>query len=247
MNRKPAASERVVMRSAWHHLLFLHWEMEPGILQEKLPAGLQIDTFEDRAFVGLVPFTMTAVRPHGLPHLPPLRRWHEDFHEINVRTYVRHEKHGPGVWFFSLDAASAPAVVTARNWFKLPYFYARMSLLIRREMGNETMRYASRRQWPQPLPAACDIEYSPQGETSAAQPGTLEYFLIERYLLYSFWRGQLFVGRVRHKPYPIQSAQLHSVRENLITAAGITRPNAPPLAHYSRGVKVDIGKLRRAN
>ncbi len=233
--------ERVVMRSAWHHLLFLHWEIEPALLQEKLPPGLQLDTFKNRAYIGLVPFTMTAVRPHGLPHLPPLRRWHEDFHEINVRTYVRHEKYGPGVWFFSLDAASAPAVLVARHWFKLPYFYARMSL----QKKINKIRYTSQRNWPQPTPAGCEIEYQIEGKAAPAAPGTLDYFLVERYLLYSYSRSQLFVGRVRHKPYQIQPTKLLSINENLIGAAGISRPNTAPLIHYARGVKVDIFKLQR--
>lgn len=237
--RKPSP---IVMRSAWHHLLFLHWEVEPEILQKKLPPGLQLDTYQNRAFIGLVPFTMTRVRPHGLPHLPPLRNWHEDFHEINVRTYVRHEKYGPGVWFFSLDAASAPAVVVARNWFKLPYFYALMSL----QRNRNRIFYASQRRWPQPLPATCQIEYEIEGEATPAIPQTIEHFLVERYLLYSFARGQLFVGRVRHKPYQIQSARVLYCHENLLEAAGIARPHIAPLAHYAKNVSVDIFQLRRA-
>lgn len=233
--------ENLAMRSAWHHLLFLHWEVEPTLLQQSLPPGLQLDTFQNRAFIGLVPFTMTAVRPHGLPHFPPLRRWHEDFHEINVRTYVRHEKYGPGVWFFSLDAASAPAVLVARHWFKLPYFYAKMSLRFERNL----IHYKSQRRWPAPVPASCEIEYTASGAAAPAASGTLDYFLIERYLLYSFWRGRLFVGRVRHKPYQVQSAQILSLEENLISKAGFSLPTQAPLVHYARGVKVDIFKLRR--
>ena len=242
MNKSvPHKHERVVMRSAWHHLLFLHWEIEAEILQRKLPPGLQLDTFQNRAFIGLVPFTMTAVRPHGLPHLPPLQRFHEDFHEINVRTYVTHEKYGPGVWFFSLDAASAPAVLAARSWFKLPYFYARMKL----QKRGKCISYTSARRWPQPLPAECEIEYEIHGQAAPAAKGTLDYFLIERYLLYSYAQNRLFVGRVHHKPYQIQAAQVNLLEENLISAAGISRPETAPIIHYARGVKVDIFKLRR--
>ena len=236
---------KVVMRSAWHHLLFLHWEIEAAQLEKQLPPGLQLDTFGGRAFIGLVPFSMTAVRPHGLPHFPPLRRWHEDFHETNVRTYVRHEKHGPGVWFFSLDAASVPAVLTARNWFKLPYFYARMKMQRQQANGQNSIHYTSQRRWPEPVPAECEIEYQVQGEAAPTMPDTIEHFLIERYLLYSFWRNHLFVGRVRHKPYQVQGAQLLSLRENLISAAGISRSDTAPLIHYARGVRVDIFKLQR--
>jgi uncharacterized protein len=235
-------SQRVVMRPAWHDLLFLHWETDADALARLLPPGLQLDTFEGRAYVGLVPFTMTGVRPRGLPHLPPLRGVWEDFHETNVRTYVRHP-HGRGVWFFSLDAASAPAVVAARGWYKLPYFYAHMKL----QKQGDVLRYGSRRLWPSPTPAECQISVVPQGEIAPAVPGTLEYFLVERYLLYSFSRGQLFAGRVHHKPYQIQSAQVLSLQENLIAAANIVRPDTPPLAHFSRGVRVDILGLHRVD
>lgn len=236
---------RVVMRPAWHHLLFLHWEIEADSLRRLLPPGLELDLFEDRAFIGLVPFTMTGVRPRGLPHFPPLRCLHEDFHETNVRTYVRHEKFGPGVWFFSLDAASALAVCAARAWYKLPYFFARMRLETHREKGRSLIHCASQRRWPAPVPATCDVTYTPTGTTTPAAPGTLEHFLVERYLLYSFARGQLFAGRVRHKPYPLQGAEVLSLEENLVAAAGVKRPDTSPLAHYASGVRVDIFPLRR--
>lgn len=237
--------QRIAMRPAWHHLLFLHWEVDAAALQSKLPASLELDTFEGRAYLGLVPFTMTGLRPRGLPHLPPLRRWHEDFHETNLRTYVRHEKYGPGVWFFSLDAASAPAVVVARHWFKLPYFYAHMSLQTRCKNGQHILQYASQRRWPQPLPANCKVEAVVTSEAKAAQPNTLEHFLVERYLLYSYSHGQLFAGRVRHKPYPLQTAQVLSLNETLTGAAGFKCSVEPPLAHYARRVQVDIFGLQR--
>ncbi len=234
------AGRRVVMRPAWHHLLFLHWETQAEALQQLLPAGLEVDLFDGRAYVGLVPFTMRHLRPRGLPHLPHLSHGHENFHEVNVRTYVRHPHYGPGVWFFSLDAASSLAVCAARLWYKLPYFYASMSLNSRRTAQSTIYDYHSQRCWPRPVPAACNISYAPTGTPTQATPGTLEYFLVERYLLYSYSRGHLFAGRVRHKPYPLQEANVFSFEENLIRASNIQRPDSMPLAHYAGSVQVDI-------
>ena len=155
---------RVEMRPGWHHLLFLHWAVEPDALRFLLPPGLELDLFEDKAYVGLVPFAMTRVRPRRAPHFGPLRRAFEDFLEVNVRTYVHVAGRDPGVWFWSLDAANLPAVCAARAWFKLPYFWARMSS----QQRGATITYASRRLWPGPKPASCALSYTPCGEPTPA-------------------------------------------------------------------------------
>src|SRR5215470_10299103 len=112
------------MRQNWRELLFLHWEIRPDRVRRLVPPQLDLDLFEGTAYVGLVPFTMTGVRPVGLLPVPRLSR----FHETNVRTYVHRAGRDPGVWFFSLDAANRLAVLGARIGFHLPYYHARMIL-----------------------------------------------------------------------------------------------------------------------
>jgi uncharacterized protein YqjF (DUF2071 family) len=176
-------------------------------------------------------------RPAFLPDIR-LRHLTDDFAEINVRTYVRHRGGNPGVWFFSLDAASLPAVIAARLWFKLPYFWARMHT-------DVSGRYYSRRLWPSPKPAKCRLKYLVSEESRVAAPGSLEEFLVERYLLYSRRGQQMFAGRVAHEPYRIHEAQVLALEEDLIDAAGVQVLGAPPLAHYSRGVDVSVLPLER--
>lgn len=237
----------------WAHLLFLHWELPAEELRGLLPPGLELDTFEGRAFVGLVPFTMTGVRPRLCPPVPGLSA----FHEVNVRTYVHYAGHDPGVWFFSLDAANRLAVRLARWSFRLPYHHARMSLIAEgwaagdpdadesRDGPAPIIHYTSDRLWPGPMPAACTLSYRPAGEVAAATSGTLEHFLVERYILYAYAKGVLYRGRIHHRPYPLQPAAVPVLRENLVAAAGLARPTAQPLAHYAREVRVEVFPLRR--
>ena len=230
------------MRPNWRELLFLHWDFAPATVQSLLPEGLQVDTFEGRAYVGLVPFRMEQVRPNWVPNLGRLGRFYDTFAELNVRTYV--VKDGVlGVWFFSLDAASVLATIAARAWFQLPYFKARMSSHV--GQGGAT-RYWSKRLWPAPLPAICSATYRANGEVFHAQPGTLEDFLVERYVLYSRRRGCLYRGRVHHAPYPLQRAELLHLRESCLQAAGFTRPQNAPHLVYSAGVDVEVWALEKA-
>lgn len=226
------------MYQRWRHLSFLHWEVEAEALARLLPAGLTLDTWEGRAYVGLVPFTMRGVRPVWLPPFPPV----SNFHETNVRTYVHHEGREPGVWFFSLEAASSVAVRLARAWYKLPYFRATMEL----KQEGEAWVYHSERRWPQPVPARCAVRCVPRGPAAASEPGTLQHFLVERYNLYTVAEGGLYRGRVHHPPYAVQAAEVEAVDESLLAAAGIRRPaGLPSLAHFSAGVDVDVFGLER--
>jgi uncharacterized protein YqjF (DUF2071 family) len=242
-SRRPR--EWALMRQKWRDLLFLHWAVHPQAIRPLVPPQLDLDLFEGRAYIGLVPFTMTGVRPVGLPPVWGL----SSFHETNLRTYVRLGNRDPGVWFFNLEAANSVAVRVARALFHLPYHRARMFLEREREGHQDAARsgtivYAGVRLWPGPLPASYTIRATPSGESCAAQPGTLDHFLIERYILYATGNNELFQGRVFHSPYSIQSVTLHSFDENFLASWHLERSDAPPLSHFSKGVDVEIFRIR---
>lgn len=222
------------MRQSWRELLFLHARVDPALLRPHLPPGLTVDTYEGAAYLGVVPFTMCGVRPVWSPPVPGL----SDFHECNVRTYVHRNGREPGVWFFSLDAANPIAVALARGLWKLPYFWAEMSL--RRE--GDRVRYETRRRSGG---AALSVAYTVEGTPAPAEPGTLEHFLAERYLLYAGDDRRLHAGRVWHTPYPLQRARVDALSQSLTDAAGVS-VDAFPLAHYAVGVDVDVFALRDA-
>jgi len=232
--------QQVLLHQNWHHLLFLHWEIPPQELQALLPPRLTLDTFEGKAYIGLVPFTMTGVRPILTPPLP----WISAFHEVNVRTYVHLDGRDPGVWFFSLDASSKIAVLAARAMYHLAYFDADIDLRV----GEDAIAFDSRRTDDRGTkPANVHVRYrAGEGPAQPASPRTLEHFLIERYTLYAQDDDrQLYRARVHHQAYPVQRAEVLALDETLVWAAGVKRAENVHLRHYAREVNVKIYGLAR--
>ncbi len=129
------------MRMTWSQLLFAHWPVDPSIVASLLPAGLQLDTFGGKAWMGLVPFLMSDLAPRCCPAVPRLSR----FLELNVRTYVTHEDK-PGVWFFSLDAANRIAVRAAGHSFICPTWTQRCRCIATIQLDHLSQSaYTSRR------------------------------------------------------------------------------------------------------
>jgi uncharacterized protein YqjF (DUF2071 family) len=237
------AAERAIGYQRWSDLLFVHWRLPADVVAAGVPRQLSVDTWEGDAWVGLVLFQMSGVRPWWACPVP----WLSSFPETNLRTYVRFRGGDPGVWFFSLEAGNPIAVWIARRWWSLNYFWAQMQI----EQRATSIRYASRRRGSD---SAIGTRVAAEIETDAVPPatfraatGTLEHFLIERYLLYTLSSdGSLLEGRVRHTPYPLCKARLVQCEENLVAAAGLPAPTTPPChVIYSPGVSVDILPLRR--
>ena len=214
----------------WRSLLFLHWPVPIEVLRPLVPACLEIDLYADVAYVGLTPFAVKAARPLGAPKALGLR-----FLETNVRTYVHVDGRDPGVYFFSLDAASLIGVVGARLSLGLPYFLARM----RARRRGATVEYAARRLANRRPRLA--VRYEIGEPLGPSRPGSLQHFLLERYLLHLERWGKLWTVQVHHAPYPVQRARVLDIHDQLITADGLPEPaGLPPLVHYSPGVDVEI-------
>jgi uncharacterized protein YqjF (DUF2071 family) len=232
------------MYQRWRDLTFLHFSTEPEEIQALLPDGLMVDTFpnergEEMAWVGLVPFRMEGVRHRRSPEIPGCHA----FPETNVRTYVHRDGKSPGVWFFSLDASNATACLVARRTFNLPYFPARMSV----QRSESAACYKSSR-WRKPGAAAdrtVALQVAMELGTKLAlpSPGTLAFFLVERYLLYAEKLGRLYTGQVNHVPYPVREAQIVQAEENLVAAAGIHHREWEHVL-FSEGVDVEVFGIR---
>ena len=228
---------RPVMRQRWSKLAFLHWRADPALLQSRLPAGLHLDLHEGDAWLGIVPFFMERIRPAGLPPLP----WLSWFLELNVRTYVHDDEGNPGVWFFSLDCNQPVAVGIARRFFHLPYQHARMTA----RTLDGGIHYECRRSGGD---ATAGYHYSPAGPPGFAAPGSLEFFLAERYLLFSASPdGRIHRGRVHHAPYPLSPARVTEMSDLPALWDGLRIPStAPESALWVDHVDVDVFPLRPA-
>ncbi|HKR00571.1 MAG TPA: DUF2071 domain-containing protein [Pyrinomonadaceae bacterium] len=226
-----------IMHQDWGKLLFMHWRMDEAKLRPLIPERLTIDTFDGSAWVGVTPFTMWDIRalPPFLPPVPGL----SSMHELNVRTYV-HLDGVPGVWFFSLDANSSVAVLAARTVFHLPYFNAEMEL----EQEGQRIVYSSKRTERDAAPAKFDATWE-IGETLAySHPGSLEFFLTERYLLYAAHKQKLYSARIFHEPWPLRKATLSSLDSTMIESHGLPAPKDEPLLHYAEEISVDIWPIK---
>lgn len=206
-----------VMHQRWEQLLFLHWRWDPADIQRTLPPGLTVDTFDGAAWLAIVPFFMRGIRPRFLPAVPGI----SNFLELNVRTYVRDEQGRHGVWFYSLDCNQALAVWTARTFFHLPYQHARMSS----SQGAQGVGYSCRRRG---AGSSDTFSYRLAEAAGHARPGTLEFFLLERYLLFTSTPRGLLCGQVHHVPYPMADVTLESWEATPLIQAGFAHPQRPP-------------------
>ncbi len=226
-----------VMYQRWHDLLFAHWAMPPEKVRTLVPPELELDLFQGNAWVGVIPFWMSHVHFRGLPPVPTASR----FPELNVRTYVRgpksrraNEPVKPGVYFFSLDAASVLAVLGARAGAGLPYFWAEMQA----KVSDDEVRYRSTRR-QSPRPAELAVSYGPTGPV-APQKASIETFLTERYCLYVVRSGRVHRLEIHHLPWPLQPAQADFETNTMAQRAGIELPPAQPLLQFAKLLEVFV-------
>ncbi|HEU5234934.1 MAG TPA: DUF2071 domain-containing protein [Terriglobales bacterium] len=221
-----------VMVQRWHDLLFAHWPVPPEKIRPLVPRELELDTFEDKAWVGVIPFWMSGVRFRGIPSIPTA----STFPELNVRTYVcaPQQPNKPGVYFFSLDAASVLAVLGARAGAGLPYFWAEMKA----ESAGDEIRYRSiRRQSPR----GADLlaRYRPTGPACTTKTA-VENFVTERYCLYVVRSGVVHRIQIHHLPWPLQPAEAEFEKNTMAAAHGIQLPPAKPILQFSKFLEVYI-------
>lgn len=290
-------SEPAIVEMRWEDLLFAHWDIDPAVVTRTLPDGLRLDTFDDRAYLGIFPFVMPKIGPRFSPV-------GLSFPELNLRTYVVGADGTPAIYFYNLDAASRLGVALGRRAFRLPYYRAEMSVDRerttgrtrptarranggresgggrgssgsresrgsrepgggresrdsrgssgdQRTVGGRAVRFRSRRVHPGAPPARFDASYVPSGEPFETEPGTLPFFLSERYRFYTEWgpdatgEGDVYYADIEHDPWTLVPAEADIHENTLFGAAGFSHPGGAPLCHYARERDVRGGRLHR--
>jgi uncharacterized protein len=222
-----------IMEQGWYDLLFAHWEVPFETLRSLVPRILELDTYSGRPWVSVAAFLLK-MRPRGLSAM--CSNW--SFPELNFRTYVLHNGK-PGVYFFSLDAASLPAVLGANMFYRLPYFHARMTIV----RDGPAIRFRGAR-----IRSGATFSASYQATTAEFQaaPGTLSHWLTERYCLYSVDTQRVYVGEVHHAPWLLQNAHVEIAENTLAEARGISVNDKPDLVQFAAAQEVLIWPLRPA-
>jgi uncharacterized protein YqjF (DUF2071 family) len=226
-------AERDLLSMRWRDALFAHWDVEPSVVDAHLPPSVDVATHDGRAWLGIVPFEMTDIRPRCAPV-------GLSFGEINLRTYVEHDGR-KGVYFFNLDADDPVGVPLARWLFHLPYYRATVDVT-RRE---DAVRFTSHRTHRGAPPAHFDATYRPTGEVFEPESGSLAAFLVENYSFFTGTDGALYRGDIRHDPWPLQEGEVTIHSSTLFEANGFERPEESPLVYYSAGCPVTAGAIRR--
>ncbi len=228
----PSWDSRTVLRQRWGDLAYFHWPYEASAVQQLLPAGVRVDTFDGAAWVGLIPFEMRDVQ---FGRTPPMRRL-GTFIEVNVRTYVIDALGRRGVWFFSLDVPRSAAVAVARLVFGLPYCWAHAE----HSVDGDRHRYQTARRWPAREQAVADIRFRVAGRLADSETSALDHFLYARWGMVAERRRQLSFGRVNHPRWPLHQVDGVEIDQTLIEAVGLPTPAGAPRAHFSPGVDVKI-------
>lgn len=234
---RPLPTGRWAMTQRWNDLLFAHWPVPASSIAALLPEGLQVDTFDGSAWLGVVPFWMDRIKVRGAPPIPGA----SSYPELNLRTFVRDQRtRTPGTYSLSLDTSSLLAVGMGRLFHHLPYHWSEMRL---EQRTDREFAFCSRRRFADE-PVLFQARYRGLGPTrklAESRCGTIEYFLMERNCLFSCNRsGQLLRANLHHIAWPLEEAEAVIERNDLAAEIGIQLPKQDPVLHYMRRLAVYI-------
>jgi uncharacterized protein YqjF (DUF2071 family) len=214
-----------VASQRWRWVSFVHWRVPSEAVAPLLPAGTRPDEIDGTSWVGLIAFHISE-----FTFRPGIRLAYAGrFPEINVRLYTIDAAGRRGVVFLSMEASRLLAVLGARVSLQLPYVWASMRVRV-----DEMVEYSSRRLGPRHPHTHLSVR--PLPERVVDDP--IADFLTARWGLHGRSWGRTRFVRNEHEPWPLQRAELVSLDDHLIAAAGLPgiADRAPDSVLYASGV-----------
>lgn len=217
----PLPDKKWLMTQTWENLLFCHWPVEYDVIRQHVPAELELDTYEGRCWIGIIPFQVNKMRLRKMPPVPYLRT----YLELNVRTYVSY-KGVPGVYFFTLDADKSLAVLGGKVGALLPYREAKIKMTKKRGF----VHFESDACGPDWMKGKLKLHYQPVSRAYSPSADSLEYWLFERYCFFTIGKKNIYRGDIHHTRWKIEQANvlMEEVPSYLNDIA-----THPPVCHYS--------------
>lgn len=222
-----------LFRQTWSDLLFMHLPVDSKELIHFIPKGLELDTYEGQAWITIIPFKVTNMQLGKVP-LPSCIH---SFLEINVRTYVK-RNHLSGVYFFSLDASNLVVVLGARI-VTLPYYKAQMSLKKKKGINE----FDSKRKWGDYT--VFKAKYKPLYSSFLPQEDSLNYWLLERYYLWTYHNKCLYQGTIQHKPWKIQDVDVLLDKQSMLSEFQENMINGSALYSYAAFKNVLLSSIKK--
>ena len=221
---------RPMLVADWTDAVFVHFALDPSVLQPHVP--FELDLHEGKAYVSLVAFTQQRLRPRVGGRLSAaLSAPLATHHFLNVRTYVRVGGRR-GIYFLCEWIPNRLAALLGPTLYNLPYRLARLNYARHPERGFARHEIGAGEK------LVFDTSWDVAGPLRPVRPGTLDEFLLERYLAFTWHRGTARCFRVWHDPWPQCRARAEMREIGLLNRTPLSdRSCVPTCAHYSPGVR----------
>lgn len=213
----------------WNRLLFMHFEVPFDVLRALVPTALELDEFDGKYYISVVPFTMEKIRPRFLPAVGFI----SNFDEINVRTYVKKEGKA-GVYFLNIEGGKSLSVFVSKQLSGLPYEKATMK---RKEMLYASLNAKKKFQ----LEAKYTIGEKVQQKTP------LQVWLTERYCLYVYVNHNLYRYQIHHEVWQLKEITFDQLKVDYQLAGIHLTENQVIAPNYSDGIKVVAWSKEKIN
>jgi uncharacterized protein YqjF (DUF2071 family) len=183
-------SRQWIMTQVLQDIFFMHWQVKPITISSLIPNGLELDLYNGTAWISIVPFRVVHMRLRGCPPIPGLHT----YLELNVRTYV--SKNGiPGIYFLNVQTNNLPITLGARVITGIPFTRTKMKYRKRKEdyiFSSEGNFHTS---------------FHIEMEKEIIKKGSLPFWLMERYSMYTVKGKQLYRGDIQHQPWDVWQAK----------------------------------------